>query len=137
MSVYFSTMWPMVNHHVDSNFFALLSVVCMVLWQDTRKSSSSGCRRRSGWSDNLHLAAEGNAATVCFPAMALDPATWRPDLRHLSLALVAAGYVAVVGPTLLYFWSRGALWDLIYMNFVWPSQNYGSLNAIPYATVLS
>ncbi len=41
VGVYFSTMWPMVNHHVDSNFFTLLSVVCMVLWLDTCRKGLS------------------------------------------------------------------------------------------------
>ena len=32
-ATYFGTFWPEISHHVDSNCFALLSVVCMVLWQ--------------------------------------------------------------------------------------------------------
>jgi Dolichyl-phosphate-mannose-protein mannosyltransferase len=36
---YFSTIWPEVNHHVSSNFFALLSVACIVLWQDKNRES--------------------------------------------------------------------------------------------------
>jgi hypothetical protein len=36
---YFGGLWPAISHHVDSNFFALLAVVCMVLWQDRRSKS--------------------------------------------------------------------------------------------------
>ncbi|MHB8389073.1 MAG: ArnT family glycosyltransferase, partial [Acidobacteriaceae bacterium] len=133
VSVYFSTMWPMVNHHVDSNFFALLSVVCIVLWQEKRKNSL--------------LAGAGVLAgvTTCILQpkgmlllLALFVWLWIQQRRRSgllsSLCMVAGGYCSVVGLTLLYFWSHGALWDLIYMNFVWPSQNYGTVNTIPYAT---
>jgi hypothetical protein len=133
VSVYFSTMWPMVNHHVDSNCFALLSVVCIVQWQDLRKGS-------------LLLAAGALAGvTTCILQpkglqllVAVLVWLWWQEHRSSgwmsSIALISGGYVGVVGCVLLYFWSRGALWDLIYMNFVWPSQNYSTVNAIPYAT---
>jgi 4-amino-4-deoxy-L-arabinose transferase-like glycosyltransferase len=133
VSVYFSTMWPMLNHHVDSNFFALLSVLCMVLWQDVRKSG-------------LLLAAGvlcGVTTCILQPKgmlllFAILVWLWVQQRRRSAwlsaIALVSGGYFSVVGATLLYFWSRGALWDLIYMNFVWPSHNYGTLNTIRYAT---
>jgi 4-amino-4-deoxy-L-arabinose transferase-like glycosyltransferase len=133
VGVYFSTFWPMVNHHVDSNFFALLSVICMVLWKDLRKSG-------------LLLAAGvlcGVTTCILQPKgllLLLAILVWlwvqlhRRSAWLSAIGLVAAGYVSVVGGTLLYFWSRGALWDLIYMNFVWPSHNYGTVNTIPYAT---
>src|SRR5581483_3132436 len=38
IGLYFDTVWPMVSHHVDSNFFSLVSVACMVLWLDTRRT---------------------------------------------------------------------------------------------------
>jgi hypothetical protein len=133
VSVYFSTMWPMVNHHVDSNFFALLSVVCIVLWQDLRKSGL------------LLVAGVLAGVTTCILQpkgmlllLALLVWLWIQQRRlsglRSSLCMVAGGYCSVVGLTLFYFWSHGALWDLLYMNFVWPSQNYGTVNTIPYAT---
>jgi hypothetical protein len=133
VSVYFSTMWPMVNHHVDSNCLALLSVVCIVQWQDLRKSSL------------LIVAGALAGVTTCILQpkglllmVALLLWLWWQERRSsgwmASIALIAGGYVGVVGCALLYFWSQGALWNLIYMNFVWPSQNYGTVNAIPYAT---
>jgi hypothetical protein len=132
VGVYFSTFWPMVNHHVDSNFFALLAVVCMILWKDLRKSGL------------LLVAGVLCGVTTCIlqpkgMLLLLAILVWlwvqqRGRSAWLSaIALVAGGYVSVVGGTLLYFWSRGALWDLIYMNFVWPSHNYGTVNTIPYA----
>ena len=133
VSVYFSTMWPMVNHHVDSNFFALLSVVCIVLWQEKRKNSLLvGAGVLAGVTTCI-LQPKGMLLLL-----ALFVWLWVQGRRRLTLpfsvVLVAGGYCSVVGLTLLYFWSHGALWDLIYMNFVWPSQNYGTVNTIPYAT---
>jgi hypothetical protein len=135
MSVYFGMLWPMVNHHVDSNFFALLSVVCIVLWQDTRKKFL------------LLAAGVGAGVTTCILQpkgmlllLAFFVWLWIQNRRRSiflsSLSWVAGGYCSIIGLTLLYFWSRGALGDLLYMNFVWPSQHYGTLNAIPYATGL-
>ena len=34
---------------------------------------------------------------------------------------------------LVYFWSRHALWDLFYVNVLWPSQHYSAVNVVPYA----
>jgi len=123
----------MVNHHVDSNFFTLLSVVGMVLWQDTRRNI-------------LLVAAGAGAAVTTFilqpKGMLLLPAfllwLWIQHRRRsaplAALGVVLASYSGVVAAVLLYFWSQGALRDLMYMDFVWPSQNYGALNAVPYAT---
>jgi hypothetical protein len=133
VSVYFSTMWPMVNHHVDSIFFALLSVVCIVQWQDLRKGSLLLAAGALAGVTTCILQPKGLLLLVAFLVW-----LWWQEHRSSgwmsSIALLAGGYVGVVGCTLLYFWSRGALWNLIYMNFVWPSQNYGTVNAIPYAT---
>ena len=34
---YFGNLWPSISHHVDSNFFALLAVACMIVWEDKHK----------------------------------------------------------------------------------------------------
>jgi len=136
VGVYFSTIWPMVNHHVDSNFFALLSIVCIVLWQDTHRNIL------------LVAAGAGVAVTTCI----LQPKgllllfaflAWlwiqrqRRSASLSALGIVLASYSAVVALVLLYFWGQGALRDLTYMNFVWPSQHYSAVNAVPYATGIS
>src|ERR1035441_2367450 len=36
---YLGALWPGISHHVDSNFFALLSVVCMVIWNIKPRNS--------------------------------------------------------------------------------------------------
>ncbi len=129
---YFGVMWPTISHHVDSNFFALLSVACIVVWQDKRKNRL------------LFAAGALSGATTCF----LQPKgmlllvsillwLWIQRQRRLAsistLGLVMAGYCSVGGIVLAYFWSRGGLWDLIYMNSVWPSRHYGAVNVARYA----
>ena len=39
----------------------------------------------------------------------------------------------MVALMLVYFWSRHALWDLFYVNVLWPSQHYSAVNVVPYA----
>lgn len=129
---YFGMLWPTISHHVDSNFFALLSVACMVVWQDRRKYG-------------LLLAAGALAgATTCFlqpkgVLLFLALLLWlgiqhqRRSAPWSSLGMVAGGYLGVIGLTLVYFWSQGALRDLVYANFLWPYRHYGPVNVVPYA----
>jgi hypothetical protein len=131
MAVYFGTIWPMVNHHVDSNFFALLSIACLAKWQDV--------------SNNRVLVAAGVFAAVT--TLVLQPKgllvffamllwVWIEQRRRSAsstVLILVAAYCSMIAVVLIYFWSRGALHDLLYMNFVWPYQNYGAVNAIPYA----
>jgi Dolichyl-phosphate-mannose-protein mannosyltransferase len=129
---YFGSSWPAISHHVDSNCFALLSVVCITVWQDRRK-------------DGLLFAAGALAgATTCFLQqkgllllLALLAWLWiqrrRRSTSLSSLGAVAGGYISLVGFVLVYFWSRHALWDLFYANVVWPSEHYSAVNVVPYA----
>jgi hypothetical protein len=129
---YFGMLWPTISHHVDSNCFTLLSVACMAVWQDRRK-------------DGLLSAAGALAgATTCFLQpkgilLLVSILLWlwmqrrRRSTSLSSLWAVAGGYISVVGLTLVYFWSRHALWDLAYANVVWPSSHYSGVNVVPYA----
>ena len=64
-STYFGLLWPTISHHVDSNFFALLSVACMVVWQDRRKDGLIACRWCVGGGDNMLPSAQGSGPAVC------------------------------------------------------------------------
>ena len=124
--------WPAVNHHEASTFFALLSFACIVLWQDTQRKS-------------LVLAAGALAGvTTCFLQpkgilLLLAMMLWlwlqrrRRETSLSALGLLLVAYCSVVGVVLVWFWSRGALWDLTYANFVWPYRYYGAVNTVPYA----
>jgi len=129
---YFSGQWPAISHHVDSNFFALLSVACIILWQEKRKDSL------------LFAAGVLTGATTCFLQpkgvfLLVSILFWlwtqrrRRSLSLSALSQVIGGYCSVIGIVLVYFWSQNALWDLIYANFVWPSGHYGAANAVSYA----
>jgi len=128
----FGGLWPAISHHGDSNFFALAAVVCMVLWQERGNRA-------------LLLAAGGLAgATTCF----LQPKglllffallVWLFVLKFRgagspsAIALLTGSYFTVLTAVALYFWHKGALSALIYVNFIWPSQHYSGVNAVPYA----
>jgi 4-amino-4-deoxy-L-arabinose transferase-like glycosyltransferase len=128
----FGGIWPSVSHHVDSNCLALLSVTCVVLWQERRRDSL------------LFVAGILAGATACFLQtkgilLLLSLLLWlwiqrkkQPALVS-ALGLVIAGFCSVIGIVLVYFWHSGALWDLVYANFVWPSKHYGFMNVVPYA----
>jgi len=131
-ATYFGTLWPSISHHADSNCFALLSIACMIVWQDRRKLA-------------LLLAAGALAgATTCLlqqkgVLLLLALLLWLWMQRRLSstpvssLGAVAAGYTSVVALMLVYFWTQHALWDLFYANVLWPTQHYSAVNVVPYA----
>jgi hypothetical protein len=129
---YFGSSWPAISHHVDSNCFALLAVACMIVWQDKRKN---GLLFAAG--------ALAGATTCCFQPkgmlllLALLVWLWMQHRRRSAplswLWAVAGGYTSVVALMLAYFWSRHALWDLFYVNVLWPSQHYSAVNVVPYA----
>lgn len=128
---YFGAVWPGISHHVDSNFFALLSFAFMILWHD----------RGKGW---MLIAAGALAGiTTCFlqpKGMLLLCAylvwiaiqRWKRTVSWAAFALVSIGFAAVIGMVAAYFWSHRALWDVIDCNFLWPSKHYAGVNSVPY-----
>jgi hypothetical protein len=131
----FGALWPGISHHVDSNFFGLLSVACLVAWNT---------RRHSGF---LIAAGLLIGATTCIyqpkgALLLIASLVWLWLQRKstpaplTALALQAGSCFAVVTIVLAYFWSQGALSSLAYANFVFPRHNYGTVNYVPYATDL-
>jgi hypothetical protein len=128
---YFGFSGQTESHHVDSNFLALLSVVCLVLWHTRRRNS-------------LLVAAGALAgATTCFlqpKGVLLIGASivwlWLQRRRIASslflTALASGGFLSLVGLVLAYFWSQGALGSLVYANYVFPSHSYGAANSVVY-----
>jgi hypothetical protein len=131
-ATYFGTLWPEVNYHVDSNAFALLAVVCMVLWGNLRKSWLLMSAGALAGATTLILQPKGILLLAAF-FLWLGLLYWRQSASLRTLLWVISGYVGVVVSMLGYFWSRGALDDLIYANIIWPSQNYAAVNTVPYA----
>ena len=132
-ATYFGVVWPGISHHVDSNFFALLAVACIVLWHDGRRNR---LLLAAGALAGLTTALFQPKGLLLFCAFVV----WLL-IRHRyhtpaisSLAIITGGYLSVIGLVLLYFWSKGALGSLVADNFVWPSRHYGSVNSVPYAS---
>jgi hypothetical protein len=129
---YFGGLWPAISHHVDSNFFALLAVACIVLWQDKH---STGLLLAAGVLAGLTTSFLQPKGVLLFIAFLVW--LWIQHRRRTaslsSLGVIAGGYFSVIGLVLLYFWSKGALSSLIYVNFVWPFRHYEVVNSVPYA----
>ncbi len=128
----FGGLWPAISHHNDSNFFALLTVVCVARWQ------------QRGGRILLTLAGALAGMTTAFlqpkgMLLLLAVVIWLWFQRHSGRGLwstvlyVTGSYAAIVGAVLIYFGSKGALKDLIYDNFLWPAANYGQVNSLRYA----
>lgn len=134
-ATYFGVVWPATSHHVDSNCFALLAVVCMVLWLDSRKSVLLIAAGALAGATTLTLQPKGILLLLAFLVW-LSIQHRRKVAPLMALGWVTGGWVAVIGLLLGYFWSRGALGDLIYVNVVWPSHNYGPAFSVHYAAYL-
>lgn len=132
----FGLMWPEINPHTDSNFLALLALTCMLLWQDSRKSSLAIVTGFFAGASTLCLLPKGVLLLGAIVAW-LCVQRWRRKVALSSVWLVAAGYVAAIGLATLYFWSRGALHDVIFNNILWPYRHYGAENSVPYAYGIS
>jgi Dolichyl-phosphate-mannose-protein mannosyltransferase len=129
---YFGGLWPAISHHVDSNFFALLAVACIVAWHDRH---SKRLLLAAGALAGLTTAFLQPKGILLFCAFLIW--LWILHRRRVvsisTLGIATVGYLSVIGLILLYFWSKGALSSLIYVNLVWPSQHYGEVNSVPYA----
>lgn len=127
----FGFLWPGISHHVDSNFSALLAVVCLVLWQARPNNALLiAVGALAGITTCIHLP-KGVFLFCAFAAwLWLQHRRISPPLARLGL--LSAGSLVVVALVLLYFWSQGALGSLIYANVGFPSQNYGGANAVGY-----
>jgi hypothetical protein len=133
---YFSGFWPAMSHHVDSNFFALLTVACMIVWQDSRNST---WLVGAGVAVGLTTAFLQPKGVLLFCGLLVW--LWVLYMRRLvplaPMGVLAGTYCSVIAIILLYFWSKGALRDLIYANVLWPSQHYETVNSVRYAQGLS
>jgi hypothetical protein len=126
--------WPGANHHFDSNMWALLAfAVSVSVPQATRKASV------------LAGALAGLAATImpqkgvllfaalCFGRL-MDGERSREWRRAVADTLwMIAPFLLVGASVLAFFWSRGAISDLVYANLIWPASRYHSVNVVPYA----
>jgi hypothetical protein len=128
---YFGGMWPLMSYHTDSNLFALLGVVCVVFWYDRGQGVWLWFAGFMAAVASYMLQPRGLYLYVAIVAWMLllrlqKKATFKP------IAIVTASYAVCMSAGLLYFWSQGALGDLIYDNLVWPATRYSTVNTVPY-----
>lgn len=123
---------PGISHHTLSNAFALLCVVCAVLWWKHRRPfllASAGVL--AALTASVHLP----KGALLFMALLLWIASTGGDwkTRFSAMSAAACGFCVSIAAILAFFWSRGGLWDLVYANFVWPSKHYAAVNHVSYA----
>ena len=126
-----SVVFPCNSHHVDANFFALFSVACIVLWQDTHRESLL-----------IIAGALAGLSTFCLQTkgtlLVLSIVIWlllqrrKGSAAFSSLVSLTVGYLGVIGCVLAYFWSQGALGSLVYANITWPAEHYSNVNVVGY-----
>jgi 4-amino-4-deoxy-L-arabinose transferase-like glycosyltransferase len=131
-ATYFGARWPTINHHVDSNCFALLAVVCMLRWYDSRRSWLLVAAGALAGATTLTVQPKGLLLLLAVLVWLLILHR-RHSTSFTALVWVAGGCASVVALMLGYFRSQNALGDLIYANVVWPSRNYGAVNSVHYA----
>jgi 4-amino-4-deoxy-L-arabinose transferase-like glycosyltransferase len=129
---YAGAFWRGISHHVDSNFFALLAVACMVLWQARPRNSLLIAGGALAGMTACTLQQKGVLLFCAFLVW-----LWLQRRRIASplssIGMVSGGFVGVVGLMLLYFWTKGVLGYLIYATVILPHQHYAGVNTVPYA----
>lgn len=129
---YFGMQWPSISHHVDGDFFALITVVTLLAWQDQQKSillymagvlaGTTGCVHQS---KGLFLVL-AIGTWICLKGL-----SGRSSYGSLGRFVIGAMSIPLIA--ILYFWKLDALHSLIYVNFTWPATHYGAVNRVPYA----
>jgi len=129
---YFGLLGQVESHHVDSNFFALLAVACVVLWQSTSRNSLLFLAGILAGATTCILQPKGALVLFAILVWLLLQRT-HPKSILFQMSLAAGGFAAVMALILAYFSTRGALGSLYYADIVFPSQSYGAANVVPYA----
>jgi hypothetical protein len=108
----------------------------MVLWQDSQRKWLLAAAGGLVGATTLILQQKGILLLLAFLVW-----LWIQHRRRgtslIALVWVTGGCFSVVAAMLTYFWGQGALRDLIYANFVWPSHMYGPTFSVSYAFLIS
>lgn len=132
MGTYLGLICCGVSHHFDSNFYALLAVVSMILWRQKRTSFLLIIAGVCLGISTLILQQKGVMLLCAILAWILIRRKEEP--RWFSAVLfVFTSYLATLGAALLYFYREGALQALIFDDFIAPLRKYESVNSVTYA----
>ena len=97
----------------------------MVLWQESHRSWLLAAAGALAGATALTLQPKGILLLLVVSRLVSRWSTGGSSAPLAALAWVTGGCFAVIAVMLGYFWSQGALRDLIYANVTWPSHNYG------------
>lgn len=128
----YGVLWPAISHHTESTFFALLAIICIVLWNDAPRNSLVAAAGLLAGITTCIYQPKG-VLLLCACLVWLWFQRCRSSAPLLAPGLLAGCYFSVVALVLTYFWSQGALGSLYYANVVFPRIGYGTVNSVPYA----
>jgi len=125
-------LWPAINHHWDSNLFALLSFAAFVSWLDSSRRWQLIIAGVLAGLTTLFIQQKGALLLLSFLLAMCVLCRKQPDFLS-SVARLLSGYVTVLAVLVLYFYAAGALPQFVYANIVWPVSNYHGVNSVAYA----
>jgi 4-amino-4-deoxy-L-arabinose transferase-like glycosyltransferase len=128
-------LWPGTNHHWDSDFFGLLAVGALFLWQERRRWWFLALAGVLAGLTSCFIQQKGLFLIVAFALVILVNGYQSGEAKPQILSrvgLVLAGFAAVGCLVLGFFYFSGALSDLIYANLIWPLTSYSKVNVCPY-----
>lgn len=127
-------LWPSASHHWDSLFFALLTVLCFLEWQRTKRVAWLAAAGSLAAVTSCAMPQKGAAliATACCLTVAARFVARESRIGRplLFLVLSYAGTLAGVG---LWFYWKHAFNDLIQSTVLWPLGGYQAVNHVDYA----
>jgi Dolichyl-phosphate-mannose-protein mannosyltransferase len=128
-------IWPVSNHHWDSNFFALLAVATFLLWEDTREKRYLIMAGVIAGITSCFIAQKGFFILLAFMLVLIfnrQRAHGRNQEIINDLCVVTTAYISLGVFVLLFFYMSGGLDDLFYATVIYPLKNYHKINVLPY-----
>jgi hypothetical protein len=129
--------FPIHNHHLESEAFCLMALCLFVEWQRTGNVCLlAGCGALAA-AATVTYQSQGPlffVALVLSSFLVSRTARERPLIPILALI---APYLVLLGGVVAFYFSRGALHDLVWANFVWPATSALGMNSCPYAMFLN
>jgi phage shock protein PspC (stress-responsive transcriptional regulator) len=128
-------LWPVANHHWDSNFFGLLAAGTFFLWQDYSRKWLLAVAGVLAGITSCFIQQKGLylILAMAFLAWYCGNRTGQAKLKIVTEeAVLLTGYAGVGCLVLLFFYFSGGLYELIYANVIWPISNYSNINVVPY-----
>ena len=126
-------LWPAASHHFDANMWALLAFAASIAAPPGNRTSSMLTGVFAGLASTV-MPQKGVLVLAGLCVGRLLDGRGRGWRRAVADTLWMLGPFAAVGvSTIVFFWSRNALGELVYANLTWPATRYHSVNAVPYA----